>query len=183
MKTLSEKRDKIRRITIEDFETLSLLAKDRLDDIGEWNIILASTLNLGEEINLKFLDEIAFAAIYVTMSKLTNFKDYFYEVRLLPLESFLKVVKQVKSVLGNKVLIHGDVMTIRGDIIIYTVFMSEKSNFSIIDSIMEKEGIPFEIHSIEVNDRVDEDFRLELMKKYKTIVDPHNILNPGKLRL
>lgn len=183
LKSISEYRDKIRRVTIEDSETLSLIAKDRIDTLGKWNVIVASTLSLGEEVNMRFLDELAFAAIYVTMSKLTKFKDYFYEVRLLPLNSFSRVVSQVKSNLGSNVLIHGDVMTLRGDIIIYTVFMSERENFDVIDSIMLKEGIPFEIHSIEVNDRVDEPFRLELMKKYKRITDPHNILNPGKIRL
>lgn len=66
---------------------------------------------------------------------------------------------------------------------VYTVFISERENFEVIDSIMLKEGIPFEIHSLVVNDRVDEEFRLELMRKYKEIVDPHNILNPGKLRV
>ena len=182
LKKFEEYRGRIRRITIEDREALSLVAKGRLDRIGEWNVIIASTLSLGEEINLKFLDELAFAAIYVTMSKLTNFKDYFYEVRLLPLNSFLNVVKEVKDALRSNVLIHGDVMTLRGETVIYTVFISERSNFEIIDEIMLKEGIPFEIHSIEVNDRVDEPFRLELMKKYKKIVDPRNILNPGKLR-
>ncbi|MEM0173904.1 MAG: FAD-linked oxidase C-terminal domain-containing protein, partial [Sulfolobaceae archaeon] len=105
------------------------------------------------------------------------------EVRLLSLDEFNRVVSKVKKALGDSVLIHGDVMTIRGEIIIYTVFMSEKENFEVIDTIMHKEGIPFEIHSIEVNDRVDEPFRLELMKKYKLIIDPHNILNPGKLRI
>ncbi|MEJ2776245.1 FAD-linked oxidase [Sulfolobus sp. SCGC AB-777_L09] len=183
LKSISEYRNKIRRVTIEDSETLSLIAKDRIDTLGKWNVIVASTLSLGEEVNMRFLDELAFAAIYVTMSKLTKFKDYFYEVRLLPLNSFSRVVSQVKSNLGSNVLIHGDVMTLRGEIIIYTVFMSERENFDVIDSIMLKEGIPFEIHSIEVNDRVDEPFRLELMKKYKRITDPHNILNPGKLRL
>ncbi|BFH74790.1 FAD-binding oxidoreductase [Sulfurisphaera javensis] len=183
LKNLSNYRSKIRRITIEDSEAFSLVSKGRVDKIGKWNIILASTLSFGEEVNLRFLDELAFAAIYVTMSKLTNFKEYFYEVRLLSLDSFNRVVKQVKEALDKNVLIHGDVMTLRNEIIIYTVFISEKQNFDVIDSIMLKEGIPFEIHSIEVNDRVDEEFRLELMKKYKIIVDPHNILNPGKLRL
>ncbi|AGJ62346.1 FAD-binding oxidoreductase [Saccharolobus islandicus] len=183
LKKLGEFRSKVRRITVEDYEALSLVGKDRVDKVGKWNVIVASTLNFGEEVNLRFLDELAFAAIYVTMSKLTKFKDYFYEVRLLSLDSFLRVVKQVKEALGSNVLIHGDVMTLRGEIIIYTVFISDKSNFEIIDSIMLKEGIPFEIHSIEVNDRVDEEYRLELMKKYKRIMDPHNILNPGKLRL
>jgi len=183
LKKLGEFRSKVRRITVEDYEALSLVGKDRVDKVGKWNVIVASTLSFGEEVNLRFLDELAFAAIYVTMSKLTKFKDYFYEVRLLSLDSFLRVVKQVKEALGSNVLIHGDVMTLRGEIIIYTVFISDKSNFEIIDSIMLKEGIPFEIHSIEVNDRVDEEYRLELMKKYKRIMDPHNILNPGKLRL
>ncbi|ARM76927.1 FAD-binding oxidoreductase [Acidianus manzaensis] len=182
LKNLSQIRDKVRRITIEDSNAFSLVGKNRVDKIGRWNVMVASTLSLGEEVNLKFLDELAFAAIYVTMSKLTNFKEYFYEVRLLPLSSFSKVVSEVKNALKDKVLIHGDVMTLRGETVIYTVFMSEKQNFDLIDSIMVKEGIPFEIHSIEVNDRVDEEFRLELMKKYKNIVDPHNILNPGKLR-
>ncbi|QXJ32832.1 FAD-containing dehydrogenase [Saccharolobus shibatae] len=74
-------------------------------------------------------------------------------------------------------------MTLRGETVIYTVFISDRRNFNIIDSIMTKEGIPFEIHSLVVNDRVDEEYRLELMKKYKRIVDPHDILNPGKLRV
>ncbi|AAY81190.1 FAD-binding oxidoreductase [Sulfolobus acidocaldarius] len=176
-------KSKIRRITIEDKETLSSVAKDRLDKVGEWNVIVASTLSLGEEVNMRFLDELAFAAIYVTMSRLTSFKDYFYEVRLLPLESFSRVVKQVKMALGSSVLVHGDVMTLRGETIVYTVFMSDKGNFPVIDSIMTREGIPFEIHSIEVNYRVDEESRLNLMKKLKRTIDPNNILNPGKLLL
>ncbi|NON63421.1 hypothetical protein HLB03_12060 [Acidianus sp. DSM 29099] len=48
---------------------------------------------------------------------------------------------------------------------------------------MTKHGIPFEIHSIEINDRVDSEFRLEIMKKLKTEMDPRDIINPGKLRL
>ncbi|QKR01061.1 FAD-binding oxidoreductase [Metallosphaera tengchongensis] len=182
LKDLERYRQKIRRITVEDKDALSTVARDRVT-AGDWNVIISSTQNFGEEVELRFLDELAFAAIYVTMSKLTKFQQYFYEVRLLSLGSFLRVVKQVKRALGSKVLIHGDVMTLRGETIVYTVFMSERSNFDLIDSIMLKEGIPFEIHSLEVNDRVDEDFRLELMKKYKQKVDPHNILNPGKLRL
>lgn len=181
LKGLEEFRSKIRRITVEDFESLSLVSKGRLEKIGKWNVLISSTLDFGEEVNLKFLDELAFAAVYVTMSKLTNFKDYFYEVRLLPLSSFSKIVRQVKEALRDKVLIHGDVMTLRGETIIYTVFISDKENFGVIDNIMMKEGIPFEIHSIEVNYRVDEEFRLEMMKKFKRLVDPHDILNPGKL--
>ncbi|TRM80882.1 FAD-linked oxidase, partial [Sulfolobus sp. D5] len=77
LKKMGEYRDKIRRITIEDKGALSLVAKDRLDKIGEWNVIVASTLSLGEEVNMRFLDELAFAAIYVTMSRLTSFKEYF----------------------------------------------------------------------------------------------------------
>lgn len=180
---LKEYRDKIRRITIEDVDTLSLVSRNRINDIGKWNLIVSSTRSFGQEVNLRFLDELAFAAIYVTMSKLTGFKDYFYEVRLLSLDSFNNVVSQIKRALNSKVLIHGDVMTLNNDIIVYTVFISEKSNFDIIDLIMRKEGIPFEIHSIEVNDRVDSSYRLELMKKYKRILDPHDIFNPGKLRL
>ncbi|QXJ35962.1 FAD-containing dehydrogenase [Saccharolobus shibatae] len=182
LKDAENERDKIRRITIEDQEALSLVAKNRVA-LGKWNVIVASTKSFGEEVDMKFLDELAFAAIYVTMSRLTNFSDYFYEVRLLSLNSFLKVVSQVKDALGSNVLIHGDVMTLRGETVIYTVFISDRRNFNIIDSIMTKEGIPFEIHSLVVNDRVDEEYRLELMKKYKRIVDPHDILNPGKLRV
>ncbi|WP_218266289.1 FAD-binding oxidoreductase [Saccharolobus shibatae] len=182
LKDAENERDKIRRITIEDQEALSLVAKNRVAP-GKWNVIVASTKSFGEEVDMKFLDELAFAAIYVTMSRLTNFSDYFYEVRLLSLNSFLKVVSQVKDALGSNVLIHGDVMTLRGETVIYTVFISDRRNFNIIDSIMTKEGIPFEIHSLVVNDRVDEEYRLELMKKYKRIVDPHDILNPGKLRV
>ncbi|MEM4223360.1 MAG: FAD-binding oxidoreductase [Metallosphaera sp.] len=182
LKRLEEDRPRIRRITLEDYETLSLIAKGRINP-GKWNVIVSSTKSFGEEVDMRFLDELAFAAIYVTMSKLTGFSRYFYEVRLLSLESFLKVVTQVKMALGSKVLVHGDVMTLRGETVVYTVFISERENFEVIDSIMLKEGIPFEIHSLVVNDRVDEEFRLELMRKYKEIVDPHNILNPGKLRV
>lgn len=112
LKNLEEDRPKIRRITIEDYETLSLVARGRVIP-GRWNVIVSSTKSLGEEVDMRFLDELAFAAIYVTMSKLTGFSRYFYEVRLLSLESFLKVVSQVKRALGPKVLIHGDVMTLR----------------------------------------------------------------------
>ncbi|BAB67659.1 FAD-binding oxidoreductase [Sulfurisphaera tokodaii] len=182
LKDLEKERSNIRRITVEDEEALALVSQGRVKP-GKWNVILASTKSFGEEVNMRFLDELAFAAIYVTMSKLTRFPNYFYEVRLLPLNSFLSVVSQIKKALGSNVLIHGDVMTLRGETIIYTVFMSDKSNFELIDSIMIKEGIPFEIHSLVVNDRVDEEYRLELMKKLKKMVDPHDILNPGKLRI
>ncbi len=151
LKVLEKDKQSIRRITVEDRETLSLVAKDRVF-AGKWNVIVSSTKSYGEEVEMKFLDELAFAAVYVTMSKLTGFSDYFYEVRLLSLESFLRVVGQVKDILGPKVLIHGDVMTLRGETIVYTVFISDRSNFEIIDSIMLKEGIPFEIHSLVVND-------------------------------
>jgi len=182
LKEAEKERKYIRRITVEDEEALSLVSHGRFTP-GKWNVIVASTKSFGEEVEMRFLDELAFAAIYVTMSKLTKFNEYFYEVRLLSLDSFLKVVSQVKKALGSKVLIHGDVMTLRGETTIYTVFISDRANFDIIDDIMTKEGIPFEIHSILVNDRVDEEYRLELMKKYKQIIDPHDILNPGKLKV
>ncbi|WP_225905723.1 FAD-binding protein [Stygiolobus caldivivus] len=174
-------REKTRRIIIEDSDALSLVG--RLTGLNEWNLIISSTLKLGSEIDGRFLDELAFAAVYVTFSKISGFKNYFYEVRLLSLEEFYEVISEIKKYLGRKVLIHGDVMTLRGKIIIYTVFMSEKRNFKIIEDIMKKKGIPFEIHSIYINDRVDEPERLELMKKYKRLLDPKDILNPGKLRL
>ncbi|WP_231112313.1 FAD-binding oxidoreductase [Stygiolobus azoricus] len=174
-------REKVRRVTIEDSRALSLVG--RLEGLRKWNLIVSSTLKVGNEINAKFLDELAFAAAYVTFSKISNFKNFFYEVRLLSLEEFYDVVSEIKKSLGDEVMIHGDVMTLRGKIIIYTVFMSEKSNFRLIEDVMRRKGIPFEIHSIYINDRVDEPERLELMKKYKRLLDPKDILNPGKLRL
>jgi len=174
-------REKVRRVTIEDSRALSLVG--RLEGLKKWNLIVSSTLKVGSEINAKFLDELAFAAVYVTFSKISNFKNFFYEVRLLGLEEFYDVVSEIKKSLGDEVIIHGDVMTLRGKIIIYTVFMSEKSNFRLIEDVMRRKGIPFEIHSIYINDRVDEPERLELMKKYKRLLDPKDILNPGKLKL
>ncbi|BCU66903.1 FAD-binding oxidoreductase [Sulfolobales archaeon HS-7] len=183
LKNAENFREKIRRITIEDFATLSIVSGGRVNELKEWNVIVASVLDFGREVELKFLDELAFAAIYVTLSRLTKFTQYFYEVRLLNLPSFLSVVSQVKKALGNSVLIHGDVMTLRKETVVYTVFVSERNNFPLIDEIMRKEGIPFEIHSVEVNDRVDEPWRLELMKSLKKELDPHDIFNPGKLRI
>lgn len=174
-------KEKVRRVTIEDSRALSLVG--RLEGLKKWNLIVSSTLKVGSEINAKFLEELAFAAVYVKFSKISNFKNFFYEVRLLGLEEFYDVVSEIKKSLGDEVIIHGDVMTLRGKIIIYTVFMSEKSNFRLIEDVMRRKGIPFEIHSIYINDRVDEPERLELMKKYKRLLDPKDILNPGKLKL
>ncbi|WP_048099155.1 FAD-binding oxidoreductase [Candidatus Acidianus copahuensis] len=185
VKLLSEfDKNTVRRITIEDDITLRKIAGNRIEKIGKWNLMVSSSKKVsGEEVDLRFLDELAFAAIYVTMSKLSNLKEYFYEVRLLTTEEFYYVVTELKGILGNNVFIHGDVMTINGKIIIYTVFISERDNFKKIDEVMTKHGIPFEIHSIEINDRVDSEFRLEIMKKLKTEMDPRDIINPGKLRL
>ncbi|AWR96855.1 FAD-binding protein [Acidianus sulfidivorans JP7] len=176
-------RKKVRRVVIEDQDAFFTVAKGRVNSSKKWICIISSTVPFGSEVNLNFMDELAFAAVYVTMSKISPFKNYFYEVRLFPLDKFLSIVTKVKKILGNKVLIHGDVMTLNGEIIIYTVFMSDKENFEVIDEIMKSEGIPFEIHSIEVNDRVDNPERLFLMKKYKLLMDPKDLINPGKLRI
>ncbi|AWR93789.1 FAD-binding oxidoreductase [Acidianus brierleyi] len=176
-------RKRVRRVVIEDHDAFSVVAKGRATSNKQWITIVSSTEPLGSEINLNFMDELAFAAVYVTMSKISPFKNYFYEVRLFPIERFLSIVTKVKSVLGNKVLIHGDVMTLKGEIIIYTVFISDRENFELIDEIMRSEGIPFEIHSVEVNDRVDDPERLSLMKRYKALMDPKDLINPGKLRI
>jgi len=176
-------RKKVRRVVIEDHDAFSVVAKGRATSNKQWITIVSSTEPLGSEINLNFMDELAFAAVYVTMSKISPFKNYFYEVRLFPIERFLSIVAKVKGVLGNKVLIHGDVMTLKGETIIYTVFISDRENFELIDEIMRSEGIPFEIHSVEVNDRVDDPERLSLMKRYKALMDPKDLINPGKLRI
>lgn len=176
-------RKKVRRVVIEDHDAFSVVAKGRATSNKQWITIVSSTEPLGSEINLNFMDELAFAAVYVTMSKISPFKNYFYEVRLFPIERFLSIVTKVKGVLGNKVLIHGDVMTLKGETIIYTVFISDRENFELIDEIMRSEGIPFEIHSVEVNDRVDDPERLSLMKRYKALMDPKDLINPGKLRI
>jgi FAD/FMN-containing dehydrogenase len=175
-------RKKVRRVVIEDHDAFSIVSKGRATTSKQWVTIVSSTEPLGSEVNLNFMDELAFAAVYVTMSKISPFKNYFYEVRLFPIEKFLSIVTKIKGILGNKVLIHGDVMTLKGETIIYTVFISDKENFELIDEIMRSEGIPFEIHSVIVNDRVDDPERLSLMQKYKILMDPKDLINPGKLR-
>ncbi|AWR96842.1 FAD-binding protein [Acidianus sulfidivorans JP7] len=174
----------VRRVAIEDGETLDLVMKGKID-VGKWNVVLSSYESIGEEIeDLKIVEKLAGSGIYVLIRNLNVLKNYSHDALVhIPLNKFAEIVKPIKDKLGNKVLIHGDVEKIKGEYIVDTTIMTEREYISLIDDILYYNGIkiPFKPPTLVINEWLNDKEKLELMRKYKKIVDPYNILNPGKL--
>ncbi|BFH74040.1 FAD-binding oxidoreductase [Sulfurisphaera javensis] len=184
IKEVEKDKKYVRRIAIEDKDTLSIVMKGKIET-DNWNVIISSTKSYGEEIDsLKVIETLAGSGIYVMIRNMKIFYNYSHDALMhIPINKFYNVIQPIKKRLGDKVLIHGDVETIKGEVIIDTTIMSEKENFDFIDSILQKEGIkvPFKPPTIVINEWLNDKEKLELMRELKKMIDPHNILNPGKL--
>lgn len=168
-----------RRVTIEDKETF-----EKVTGIEgkRWNVIISSKLELGTTID-KIFDKIAFAAIYVYFYKRRIYKDYHYEAMLMDVKDFIKISDELKTILGGKIMIHGDLMNIKeSKRIVYAVFMSERSSFDIIMERLKHNGYYYNLHSYQINDYHEDPEVIREIVKLKREVDPKDILNRGKLR-
>lgn len=178
MKLLLSDPMKTRRVTIEDYETFTRVTSK---DGDRWNVILSSRLKLGTRID-KIFDTIAFAAIYVYFNKKNPFKNYHYEAKLIDLKSFLEISTILKNKLGSSIMIHGDVMIIKSQPIVYAVFMSDVENFDLIMSLLRDYGYYYNLHSYQINDYHEDPYVMQKIIELKRKVDPLDILNRGKLR-
>ncbi|MFP3203602.1 MAG: FAD-binding oxidoreductase [Sulfolobus sp.] len=175
---LYESREYTRRVTIEDKETF-----EKVTGIEgrRWNVIVSSKLKLGTEVD-KVFDKIAFAAIYVYFYKNNPFKNYHYEAMLMEFNDFIKVSGELKRTLGKGIMIHGDLMSIKGKRIVYAVFMSERENFIFIMERLKENGYYYNLHSYQINDYHEDPEVIREIIRLKREVDPKDILNRGKLR-
>lgn len=79
-------------------------------------------------------------------------------------------------------MIHGDVMIIKSQPIVYSVFMSDVENFELIMSILRDYGYYYNLHSYQINDYHEDSYVMQKIIELKRKVDPLDILNRGKVR-
>ncbi|BCU71599.1 FAD binding domain-containing protein [Stygiolobus caldivivus] len=129
----------------------------------KWNLIYGIN-DPDEEEDLPFKDIVTtFAGAYFTVVNRTK-------VNYASMDISLDELEKIDDV---KCLIDAELAKSRGKYFSHTYFLG-------YTSLPNLKSSKFDLHSFRVNDRVEPD-RLKKMVSFKRVVDPEDLLNPGKL--